>query len=86
MNFSTVLEDLDHASAFELYRLRLSSDRKCTKRSGEEMRLSNKTVRLKVGQQQRRVAYQFLHPVIYAQAGAAVRLPGQATLLPAARS
>lgn len=61
-------------------------DREGTERSGEVMRLNDKTVTLKVGHQQWRVTYQLLHHVIDAQAGAAVDLPGQATLLPVSPS
>ena len=56
-------------------------DRDGLERSGIVLRLNDKTVTLKVGQQQWRVAYQLLHHVVDAIPGEAVDLPGPASLL-----
>jgi hypothetical protein len=61
-------------------------DREGGERSGVVLRLNDKTVTMQVGDQQWRVAYQFLHHVVDSIPGTVVDLPGQATFLPVAKS
>lgn len=82
MNFSAVLEALNSASAFELYRLRVAINRKLD----DPKWIEAIRWRLRVGHQQWRTAYQFLHHVHDSIPGTVVDLPGQATFLPAAKS
>jgi hypothetical protein len=55
-------------------------DREGSERSGVVLRLNDKTVTMQVGDQQWRVAYQFLHHVVDGAQGAVIDLPGNATL------
>ena len=75
MNFSEVFQTLNQASAFDLYRLRAAIDRALgdvvgfvdrdqQQRTGQIIRLNDKTVTLQCAQGQWRVAYSFLHRVV----------------------